>query len=143
MFRLPAAPAPLFSLYLMLLRRGRRTFVEGGGREILFSTWKCVNGMPAFPSCASSWDGGRRPCKKGDVICFNFLLFIQKCEVQWFVIQSPILMKKQKNEKIGLSNNNQGSTLSYISIYKPTVRAASPPLLPSILSSALLSPKSS
>ena len=32
----------------------------GGRREILFSTWKCVNGMlPAFPSCARSWDGGR------------------------------------------------------------------------------------
>ena len=156
---LAAAKSIAARCYFPTPRRARSTFftlfnaaaevaadLRGSGREggeILFSTWKCVNGMPAFPSCASSWDGGRRPCKKGDVICFNFLLFIQKCEVQWFVIQGPILMKKQKNEKIGLSNNNQGSTLSYISIYKPTVRAASPPLLPSILSSALLSPKSS
>ena len=131
----------------MLLRRWRRTFVEVGGRgNPIFYMEMCK-----WHACLSlvreflGWRErrGRRPCKKGDVICFNFLLFIQKCEVQWFVIQGPILMKKQKNEKIGLSNNNQGSTLSYISIYKPTVRAASPPLLPSILSSALLSPKSS
>ena len=96
---LVAAKSIATRCYFPTPRRARSTFftlfnaaevavdLRGSGREgtpifymEMCKWYACLGLVRNF----LGWRGReeRRPCKKGDVICFNFLLFIQKCKVQ-------------------------------------------------------------